>query len=34
VEKTWRGDNEGTPGLQLVQNKLAACQRSLTSGVV
>jgi hypothetical protein len=30
VEKTWQGDNDGTSGLQLVQNKLAACQRSFS----
>jgi exonuclease III len=30
VEKTWQGDNDGNPGLQLVQNKLAACQRSFS----
>ena len=28
VETTWQGDNDETSGLQMVQNKLAACQKS------
>lgn len=30
VEKTWREGNDGILGLQRVQNKLAACQRTFT----
>ena len=30
MEKTWQGDNDGTPGLQMLQNKLVACQISFS----